>query len=151
MAWIPQHAGFLLSRFQVAADGKTAHERLKGKSYRRPLVDFAEKVQFMPVIHGGHMNKLQTKWELGRFVGIRPKSNEALIMTERGIEKARSIRRLPPTDRWATDDWENLRGVPWAWKPEKPRLPGVSPIPVSDAPPPPAEAIEAGPKEQRRT
>ena len=24
MAWIPQHAGFLLSLFQVAADGKTA-------------------------------------------------------------------------------------------------------------------------------
>ena len=61
------------------------------------------------------------------------------------------MRRLPPTDRWTTDDWENLRGVPWAWKPEKPRLPGVSPIPVSDAPPPPAEAIEAGPKKQRRT
>ena len=50
MAWIPQHAGFLLSRFQVAADGKTAHERLKGKAYRRELVDFAEKVRFMPVV-----------------------------------------------------------------------------------------------------
>ena len=29
MAWIPEYAGFLLSRFQVAADGKTPHERLK--------------------------------------------------------------------------------------------------------------------------
>ena len=33
-AWIPQHAGFLLNRFQVSNDGKTTHERLKGKAYR---------------------------------------------------------------------------------------------------------------------
>ena len=98
MAWIPQHSGFLLSRFQVAADGKTAH-RLKGKAYRRELDDFAEKVRFMPVTHGGHMNKLESRWELGRFVGIRPKSNEALIMTERGVVRARTRRRLPKTDR----------------------------------------------------
>ena len=31
MAWIPQHAGFLLSRFQVSKDGKTAYERLREK------------------------------------------------------------------------------------------------------------------------
>ena len=49
MAWIPQHAGFLLSRFQVSKDGKTAHERLKGKAYRGELVDFGERVTYMPV------------------------------------------------------------------------------------------------------
>ena len=87
MAWIPQHAGFLLSRFQVAANGKTAYERLKGKASRRALVDFAEKGVFMPVGAQGHMNKLHSKWESGRFVGIRPRSDEALIVTERGIEK----------------------------------------------------------------
>ena len=61
MAWIPQHAGFLLSRFQVASDGKTAHERLKGKAYRRELVDFAERVLSMPVVLGGKVNKLDSK------------------------------------------------------------------------------------------
>ena len=90
MAWIPQHAGFLLSRFQVAA-GKTAHERLKGKAYRRELVDFAERVLFMPLVLGGKMNKLDSKREPGRFIGVRPKSNEALIMTERRILKARTM------------------------------------------------------------
>ena len=81
MAWIPQHAGFLLSRFQVSADGKTAHERLKGKAYRRQLVDFAGRVLFMPVVLGGKMNKLDVKSEPGRIIGIKPRSNEALIMT----------------------------------------------------------------------
>ena len=100
MAWIPEYAGFLLSRFQVAADGKTAHERLKGKSYRRELVEFGERVMFMPVSHGGKLNKLESKWDFGRFCGIRPRSNEALIMTSEGVRKGRTFRRLPEPDRW---------------------------------------------------
>ena len=82
-------------------------------------MDFAEPVTSMPVVHGGRMS-------------------EALIMTGGGIEKARTMRRLPVVDRWVKDDWEDLSGVPWAWKPVRARLPGASPIPVSDSPPPPA-------------
>ena len=130
MSWIPQHAGFLLSRFQVAANGKTAYERLKGKAYRRELVDFGERVLFMPVVHGGRMNKLETKWSHGRFCGIRPKSSESLIMTPEGVVKARTMRRPPLPDRWNHDDWEELKGLPWAWKPVRIRMPGSSPIPV---------------------
>ena len=104
---------------------------------------------FMPVILGGKMNKLESKWEPGRFVGIRPKSNEALIMTERGVMKARSMRRLPKIDRWVKDDWEELKGLPWAWKPTKTRLPGVSPIPVSEVLPHPAKAIESQESRER--
>ena len=52
MSCILEYAGFLLSRFQVAADGKTAHERIKGNSYRRELADYGERVIFMPVSHG---------------------------------------------------------------------------------------------------
>ena len=77
MAWIPEYAGFLLSRFQVAAVGKTAFERTKGKSYRRELVNFGEKVMFMPVSHKAKLAKLDSKWSFGRFCGIRNRSNEA--------------------------------------------------------------------------
>ena len=77
-----QHAGFLLSRFQVSKEGKTAYENLKGKAYRGELMDSAERVTFMPVVHGGRMNKLQSKWKPGRFIGIRLKSGEKLVMTK---------------------------------------------------------------------
>ena len=30
--WIAENAGFLCSRFEIGHDGKTAYERLKGKS-----------------------------------------------------------------------------------------------------------------------
>ena len=66
MAWLPEHSGFLLSRFQVAADGKTAYERLKGKEWRGELMDFGEKVMYMPIVHGRKLNKLENE------VVIRP-------------------------------------------------------------------------------
>ena len=128
---------FLLSRFQVAADGKTAYERLKGKSYRRELVDYGEQVMFMPVVHGGNLNKLETKWSFGRFCGIRPRTNEMYIMTPDGIMKSRNVRRLPEPDRWKQDDWENLMGLPH--KPVRQKLPGSAPIPISDKPLPPQD------------
>ena len=40
--------------------------------------------------------------------------------------------------------------MPWSWKPARPRLPGVSPIPVSDSPPPPADEVRDEPKKRRR-
>ena len=64
MAWIPEYAGFLLSRFQVAADGKTANERIKGESYPRELVDYSERVMFMTTAQGGRLNKLESKMGL---------------------------------------------------------------------------------------
>ena len=36
-AWLINYSSFLLSRFQVGVDGKTAWQRLKGKSYKKPI------------------------------------------------------------------------------------------------------------------
>ena len=149
MAWIPEYAGFLLSRFQVAADGKITHERLKGKSYRRALVDFGERFMFMPTAHGGRLNKLEPKLDFGLFCGTRPRSDEASIMTLDGVKKARTFRRLPEPDRWITDDWEELKGLPWLWKPTRAKMPGSSPIPISDAPLPVQVASEKQPAKPR--
>ena len=73
----------------------------------------------------------------GRFCGIRPRSNEVLIMTTEGILIARNVRRLPEPDRWTQDGWEDLKGLPWAHKPVKQKLPSAAPSPISDEPLPP--------------
>ena len=113
-------------------------------------MDFGEKVMYMPIGHGCKLNKLKTKWSFGRFCGIRPRSNEKLIMTTEGIEKAKNVRRLPEPDRWTQDGWEDLRGLPWAYKPVRQRVPGTIPIPISDAPlPPQQEAPRAAAKPRR--
>ena len=42
--WIAELAGFRLSRFEVGQDGKTAHERLMGKSAKVQGMMFAEGI-----------------------------------------------------------------------------------------------------------
>ena len=42
--WIAEHAGFLLMRFEVGRDGKTANERLKGKSAKMHGMAFGEGI-----------------------------------------------------------------------------------------------------------
>ena len=40
-AWLSEYCGFLLNRFEVGADGKTAYERMRGKKAKHQGVEFA--------------------------------------------------------------------------------------------------------------
>ena len=52
-----------MSRYQVGRDGRTAHELHAGK-YRRQLVEFGERVYFMPIRPGvARHEKLDPKWQ----------------------------------------------------------------------------------------
>ena len=42
--WMMSYVTDLLNRYHVGKDGKTAYERLIGKSYKREIVEFGEKV-----------------------------------------------------------------------------------------------------------
>ena len=98
MAFLVEHAGRLMSRYQVGRDGRTAYELQAGKPYRRQLVEFGERVCFMPIRPGGaRQAKLDPKWQDGAFIGIRDRSDEMLIMTTRGVYKTRNVRRRTST------------------------------------------------------
>ena len=51
--WIAEHAGFLLTRFEVGRDGNTAYERLKGKSAKVQGMAFAEGILWKRKRAGG--------------------------------------------------------------------------------------------------
>ena len=92
--------GKLMSRYQVGRDGRTACELHAGKPYHRLLVEFGERVYFMPIRPGGaRQAKLDPKWQDGAFIGIRDRSDEMLIMTSSGVYKTRNVRRRPESER----------------------------------------------------
>ena len=97
LAWLVNHAGFLLSRFQLSADGLTSYERLKGKPFRRKLFNFAECVHYMPIGKNfgqrKHLNKLDARWRDGVFLGCKETTNEYFIGTPSGVVRAFSIQR----------------------------------------------------------
>lgn len=53
MVWLPRHAAFLLTRYRVGTDGKTAFERTYGRKWRIPLVRFGESILYRPRANRG--------------------------------------------------------------------------------------------------
>ena len=114
LAFLVEHAGRLMSRYQVGRNGRTAYELHAGKPYRRQLVEFGERVYFMPIRPGGaRQAKLDPKWQDGAFLGIRDRSDEMLIMTTSGVYKTRNVRRRPELERWDFEFLMTLKGTPW--------------------------------------
>ena len=59
------------------------------------------------------MNKINSRWEYGIFVGVRPRSGEVWVATREGLEKVRSVRRIPFEDRWGDDCINWVKHAPW--------------------------------------
>ena len=118
LAFLKEHAGKIMSRYQVGRDGRTAYELHAGKPYRRQLVEFGERVYFMPIRPGSaRQAKLDPKWQDGAFIGITDRSDEMLIMTPSGVYKTRNVRKRFELERWDFKFLTTLKGTPWNLNP----------------------------------
>ena len=59
------------------------------------------------------MEKLNPSWDYGILVGVKRCSNQLIVVNEDGVEKVRSIRRLPVQKRWSEDNLNWEKWVPW--------------------------------------
>ena len=98
LTWLVEYVATLLRRCVVGQDGSTLHEKIKGRTSRRPLGEFGEKVWYKP-LRKDHI-KLAPVMEEGIYVGIIDETDEALVVTKNGLAKARDIRRQTEEDRW---------------------------------------------------
>ena len=97
----------------MSSDGKTSHERWKGKKFRRTLAEFGERVMYLKSGSKG-VNKWDSRWSEGIFLGLRDESGEIIIGTEEGCVKARDFKRLSDeNERWDAVKFNKMRGSPW--------------------------------------
>lgn len=77
MPWLVRHVGWLLSRLQVRADGRTAWERRTGKTYKHEILEFGEQcmLKHQPKTKE---EKLEPRWEKIVWVGKVDDSDEHL-------------------------------------------------------------------------
>ena len=124
--WLVTYAGFALRCYSVGRDGKTAYQRIRGKRFDRELVEFGERVHFKRNRHtiGPVLNKWNSMWGTGIFLGVKADSSEFFIGTSDGILKIRTIKRMPPSQRWILSSLELVRGTPW----------NINPVPQVDMP-----------------
>ena len=127
MTWMADYAGMLLNRREVAKDGKTAYERLKGKRGFVPGVEFGEKVMWKKPAGSKNVQALDSLWDVGVFVGLKTLSGEFIVATKNGIHMARTVRRKTEEERWNIKDDGVIFGVPWNKGPEDTDADGVRP------------------------
>ena len=75
-----------------------------------------------------------------RYMGHHARTGSVIGITKEGIKKGAGVKRLPLEERWISEGWKELRGLPWNLKPDSRDTPLAvtdSERPAQLAPPPP--------------
>jgi hypothetical protein len=114
ITWMCEFVSYMMNRMEVASDGKTPYERVKGKRAEVMGLEFAEKVLWKH--HPGKkMEKVNSRWGYGIFIGVRTRSNELIVIDfeSKDIKYVRTVRRIPEGQRWDSKNLELVSVVPW--------------------------------------
>ena len=112
--WLIDYSGELLTRFNVGQDGKTPFERLKGRRFRKELVEFGEQVMY-EIKAGNRQGKMESKFAVGTFLGLL--GHEYVVADATGLAlTTMTIKRRAPEDMWNAVAVAAIRGLPWDWR-----------------------------------
>jgi len=110
--WLVMYASLLLNLCVVGEDGRTAYERRKGRKFKKVLPEFGECITYLKPESVG-IDKADSRWDNGVFVGLRIESGELFVMTSKGVIKVRTFARKPEEERFEAKLLEEGKGVPW--------------------------------------
>ena len=102
------------------ADGKTAYELRCGRSWKRALCNFAERVMWLPSGKRDGTDVADYCMEgifLGVLIGPKSLTDDFIIGTPTGVYLARAVRRYPECNQWRIADVLAVRGTPWCREP----------------------------------
>ena len=122
-----EYASFLLNRFEVSADGKTAYERNKGKRAKVMGLEFGELLLWKRKPSGGALGKLTCMWSEGVYLGVKGSSGEIIVGDCSGVWKCRTVQRKPEEERWPSRAADLVVGVPWRKSDDDPNVDGEAP------------------------
>ena len=113
--WLIRHAGLLDARFRVKTSGADS-------TYSSELLPFGELVlSRIPHPHTPRTNQNRTiyrgdsGWDKVYWCGRLDEDNAHIIVTENGREIARTVRRLPVSQRVDVSLLERVKGLPRGW------------------------------------
>ncbi len=117
--WLVMHAANTSNRFRVGLDGRMAYQRVTGKGFERPVVEFGEVVWALRPKSRG-ISKWDYRWYEGVWVGVVNKSGEHIVLTEEGATRTPHVRGRPEGEyRWNIGALNRARGLPWEPVPGK--------------------------------
>ena len=101
--------------FKIIHKKSTPREALRGKHTLRRLAEFGENVLWLPETwESGRMEKLEPKFEQGIWLGVCPRTDEAIIGTTGGIVRAGTVKRQAIEDAWKSTTLLSVRDSQWS-------------------------------------
>lgn len=109
--WLFEHAAWVLSKFVVDAEGRTAYGRLHGREPRERICEFGEQILFyLPEKSRAKMN---ARWRYGIFVGRAMASDQNVIaLSDGSVTRARAMTRVVPSARWNAEKIMKINATP---------------------------------------
>ena len=120
MQWAIEHAAFLINRYSVGHDGMTPYERLTGRKWNRPLVEFGETVLAKLALRKRQQGRLKKqKHKLSHrsvvavWVGQIARTGEHVVIKQDGqAVRCRTVKRVPLEQRWDAVGIKEMKAVP---------------------------------------
>ena len=111
--WLVEWAATTLTRFVIRSDGKTSYEKTGGRTRDNlPMATFGERVCYLPLKTNKRDRSKLERLREGIWMGMRLRTNEALIGTPGGVVKARTIKILPEDEKWNGASILDVKGTP---------------------------------------
>ena len=118
--WLIRHAGWLDARFRVKTNGATPHQDAHDSTCSSERLPFGELVLFripLPHTRRTNQNRGDSGWGNGRdggfWCGRLDEDNAHTTISENVREIARTVRRLPLSQRVDVSLLKRVKGLPW--------------------------------------
>ena len=96
-----EYAAEVINIFRVINSKMTPREAIRGKHVMRRMAAFGKNMLWLPETwEGGRMEKLEPKFEMGVWLGVCPRTDEAIIGTPAGVMRAGTVKRQAVENAW---------------------------------------------------
>jgi hypothetical protein len=119
--WMIRHVAFLIARYHVKANGRTAYSDQFQHGYNGSVVPMGEVVlHAVPYSQTGHQaggkrrNKADLNWHRAVWIGKSEISDEHMVATPDGVVTTRTVKRLTPPTCYDLPTFAGARGLPWS-------------------------------------
>lgn len=125
LTWVPTFSADAIARHRKGKDGKTPYERETGRKWAKGGLEFGEKVYIKEAKERAGRPKMD--WEPRmvpvRYVGHHARTGAVVGLSADGVKVGQVAKRLPTSERWSFDGWEDIKGLPWDTNPDRREAP----------------------------
>ena len=112
--WSVKHAQWLINRYMIGADGKTAYSRRWNREYNGSLCMFGELIDAkVPVSGRVRVPKAGSQWFSGVYLGKDTEADEVVLGNANGVFKVRTVKRRSPSQQWNASYVIKMTSTPW--------------------------------------